>query len=56
MAKHTPSIPSPQHPPADDYGGIDAGASLAICVSGTLQPIPILHDKATDENAEMQAD
>jgi len=27
MAKHTPSIPTPYHQPADDYGGIEAGVS-----------------------------
>jgi hypothetical protein len=30
MAKHTPSIPPPQHQPEDDYGGIEAGVSLSI--------------------------
>jgi len=30
MAKHTPSIPTPYHQPADDYGGIEAGVSQFV--------------------------
>jgi hypothetical protein len=33
MAKYTPSIPTPQHSLADDYGGLEAAASHDFSMS-----------------------
>jgi len=45
MAKHTPSIPTPYHQPADDYGGIEAGVSQCTSHNAPINRLLPQHPK-----------